>query len=549
MKQKLLMSFVAMMLTLNSFAGSEGGGGDAVILPNGDVVLADVFLDRNQPQPNNMPKRISLNPKLLLQVKIYTQYMEQLLNRTRPVISYNRYGHLQLHTYETVNLFTELGKRESKLVFFSVADEKELNTFCASGGRKVYTLPDGAQVTQVACTSGDEVFLVEPIFRRMSVMHQALLLMHERMTTLKDQFGGKNYGAIAGITSGLGELLKQTYEQQNGRYVRLNSKEQLRIQHFYEALIELEYRNNEIPVTALNWRIHQNGGGFIRHGADVADSAFIGITSIIGEDVTVSENSIVLDSSVLGQSTIERSVKIHSSMIDGMSVTVGEGSNLLETSLHANNFHTGKKFTAKEAKIKLENSKFIQLNDNQKVTKGSLEENKLGYLPKGVHLEIPQLTFKEVKTSCQKKISFYKREEGESECHKYELDSNRSWHNLSPLNNSEGMTFNVAQVLEREVKNSYSTIFGRLDGSSLEILRSFKINLAFYQMQELMDGTHVIQDGNVYLAGQPQMRWINFENYHSSEIVMAQIIEQATAVGIPVKKDGKKLIFTLKVAE
>ena len=72
-------------------------------------------------------------------------------------------------------LLTVLAKRDNGIVFYAVKNVDELNTYCASGGKKAYKLPTGAEVTQVACTSGDEVFLVEPIFKKMDILQQAIL--------------------------------------------------------------------------------------------------------------------------------------------------------------------------------------------------------------------------------------------------------------------------------------------------------------------------------------------------------------------------------------
>lgn len=296
----LVISLVFLASTL-SFAGTEGGGGDAVILPDGKVVLADVFLNRDASQPNNMPKQVALNPKLILQIKTYTNFTRQLLESTK---------FLQGKSSDILALLDNLGMNNNDLAFYSVADAKELNDFCASGGRKVYHLEDGQNVEQIACTSGNETYFVEPLFKRMTIIQQALLLFHERLTTFRDKHGGKNYQAIAGFTSGLFKILELTYEQQKGTLRKPTEDEVKRVEIFYDSVFELEYRNSEVPLTALDWEIHSNGGGIVQDGAEVDDSAFIGVTSVVKEDAIVGTNSIITETIIPSKYEIEQNVTL-----------------------------------------------------------------------------------------------------------------------------------------------------------------------------------------------------------------------------------------------
>lgn len=306
MKKNLLLLFSFYTFLNLAVAGTEGGGGgDAVILPDGSVVLADVFLDRNQPQPDNMPRRISLNPKLLVHLKIYKDFFAQQLEVSH-LLDFNK--------SDIYKLLTVLAKRDNGIVFYAVKNVDELNTYCASGGKKAYKLPTGAEVTQVACTSGDEVFLVEPIFKKMDILQQAILLIHERMTTLRDQYGGKNYGAIAGVTAGMGELLRLSYLQQKGERTILSDREIGRIGQFYEGIIELEFRNSEISKDSLDWAIHPLGGGFIRHGAEVSGTSFIDVSSYIDEE-SVIENKSEIVHSVISKSRILNGAHVKNSFL------------------------------------------------------------------------------------------------------------------------------------------------------------------------------------------------------------------------------------------
>ncbi len=282
--KNLLYTLTALLLTLHThlaFAddGTEGGGGgDAVILPSGEVVLADAFLDHTAPQPNHMPPRKSLNPRLLRQIGAYQSLFERGVLGTRAV-----------RVSESVVLreLRRLAGQGAALVYYSVASAEELNNFCASGGRKHYLLPSGARVEQVACTAGDETFIVTPLFSRMNLHHQALLLIHERLTTIRDAQGSKNFQAIARLTTGLGVYLQLAYEQQTGARRALAPSELRQVLGLYEGLAELEYRDGNVPDDAFTWRLHPNGAGLLHPRAQVEADAWVGVTSSVGQDAVV----------------------------------------------------------------------------------------------------------------------------------------------------------------------------------------------------------------------------------------------------------------------
>lgn len=321
---KLLLSLI---LLLNfAYAGTEGGGGDVVILPDGSVVLADAYLDRNAPQPNNMPKQIALNPKLILNVKVYTQFLRKLLENS---------NFLKHKRSDILNLFDILGTHNNNLAFYSVQDANELNQFCASGGRKVYKLEDGYKVEQVACTSGNEVYLVTPLFRRMNIVQQTLLLFHERLTTFRDRHGGKNYQAIAGLTSGLYTILQIAYEQQQGTKRLVTDAEFQRIQNFYMAVFELEYRDSPIPIDALDYTLHRNGGGMIKKGASVDENAFVGITSVIMPGAEISAGAFIRNTVIPEYSIIEAEARLDNVIMESRDVRIQSGADLKEVTMNA----------------------------------------------------------------------------------------------------------------------------------------------------------------------------------------------------------------------
>lgn len=348
-KFKVLATILAMTSALTSLAGTEGGGGgDAVVLPDGRVVLADVFLNHNQPQPNNMPRRISLNPVLLIQLQVYSNFLER---------------HLKNRGFESSDILEEvkpLGERDNDIVYYAVNNVTELNTYCASGGRKAYTLPDGAAVTQVACTGGMETFIVEPIFKRMDIQHQALLLFHERLTTLRDQYGGKNYGAIAGVTAGLDKMLEIAYEQQTGKRRILAPAEVRKLELLNQAIVELEYRNKEVSPELLDWKIHPNGGGFIgSKNSVVQNDAFIDVHSYLNGKLSLQDKVEIIKSTVTGNLSMALGSRLEKSTIVGDS-EIGEQTSITNSWIEASEIEIGFRVKVKDSTIHKWSSRILR---------------------------------------------------------------------------------------------------------------------------------------------------------------------------------------------
>jgi hypothetical protein len=525
-----MLLLVACVLANNSSAGQEGGGGDVVILPNGDVVLADVFLDRNQPQPDNMPRRISLNPLLMLQIKKYNEFLRHQLNRVKKV---NELG--DSHN-EILNLFKKLESRDDKIIFYSVKDDKELNTYCASGGTKAYILPNDAKVTQVACTSGDEVFLVEPLFKKMSILQQSLLLMHERMTTLKDQYGGKNYGAIAGVTSGLGEIVNQVYNQQQSRLTKLTPVQQIRIHNFYQGLIELSYRNSNIPSTVMDWKIHQNGGGFLQTEATVDPEAFVGATSVISSGVEVEQGAVLLEATVIGSSIrIGKDSRLVSSTISAENLELGSGSKIDKSILEISNFNSGNGFSMRESNITVRNNNLIALNPNQKILKGFIESNYRNYFYKGQQVNYPQFSLPVTQSLCQESMK---------EMLKKAKKRTLIGHNCAfdydfqiPLNPKFSAGVDLKTIFDIET-GTYKYEYRR----TLYVIRSFQTNLSFSPAISENGSYYIFDQGNILPRGDLKTREIGLPQ---DVIQTAQIVDALKGAGLRVDADGNSLTVHL----
>lgn len=282
MKAKQFIIVAIATVASFAYAGpSVGGGGDVVILPDDSVVLADPFIDSGAPQPNNMPPLRAMNPRILQVINLYNKASSFLIEDFADKES-------------DINLtLAELATRNNDLRFYGVQSQEELNQFCAPGGRKIYKLPNGAMIQQVACTAGNETFIVEPLFIRLSLRDQGLLLIHERLTTLRDQYGGKNYSAIARFTTGLNLYLSLYKEQIKKKYRVLTESEQKLLSDFYIAIEEIEKRNSEVDDDSFQWIAHKNGGGRVHVAAIVDDSAFISLDSVVTKGSEIAANTSV----------------------------------------------------------------------------------------------------------------------------------------------------------------------------------------------------------------------------------------------------------------
>jgi hypothetical protein len=359
---------------------SVGGGGDVVILPDDSVVLADPFMDGGAIQPNNMPPLRALNPRILQLINLYKEIVS-------PMTESFSNGKNDIN-----NLLEELGKRKNNLRFYAVQTVEELNLFCASGGRKIYKLPNGAQVQQVACTAGEETFLIEPVFVQLSLRDQTLLLVHERLTTLRDQYGGKNYSAIARFTTGLNTFLNVYAEQTKNNFRILNTNEQKTLTEFYTATEEIEKRDTEVTADSFQWQAHANGGGRVHFDSNVDQSAIVSVRSLLGRGSSIGPNAKVINLKnsrnsrvVLGDNSLllnsEASVRellvgtntvIKNTALTGDQVTLGSNSNFQDSRVYLVDNKSWRYYSVKFA-------------DNQKLNSNKIDWSTMNeFYPKGI---------------------------------------------------------------------------------------------------------------------------------------------------------------------
>ncbi|MNK07787.1 hypothetical protein D3C87_257060 [compost metagenome] len=367
-----------MFFTASSFAAgpSTGGGGDIVRLPDDSVVLADPFLDHGDQQPNNMPPLRALNPRLLQAANVYNLALKLVFKEKNDVAAE----------------IEKLTVRSSNLRFYAVKNEAELNQFCAAGGRKTYTLPSGVPVQKVACTAGAETFLVEAVFEKLSLRQQVLLLIHERLTTLRDENGGKNFSAIARFITGIDSFLTVLKEQNSNKYRRLSSQEVNNLTEFYYSADEINLRNANAPHDAFQVRIQPLGGGRISEDSVAADSALIDIESSVTKSSRVGEKSEIKKSQLVS-TNVENDVKVSASTLLKSSIGersviensqvryINSGKNLFFSSV---NLLEGWEYYKKIYGIKDSEPKMAYVADNQSLSSQTIRmDTYLFYAPEG----------------------------------------------------------------------------------------------------------------------------------------------------------------------
>jgi hypothetical protein len=425
-------------------------------------VIEEVILRTNAPRPENMPERVFLSESFAKSFENYFLFAKDRADRLTgapdPEIDYER---------------ALLAIKEK--IYYVVKDEDELNAFCASGEGRAYVLPSGARIQKVACTAGNETFLVEEIFRKMNVHQQVLLLMYERLTVLKDRHGGKDYKAIGLFTSGLGKMIELAYRQQNADTKALTEAEQQQVFQYYDGLIQLIYMNDEIPEDAYEWTIFKHGGALVKNGAKIDVTAFLGVNTTVWQGASIGALSSIRGTYINGRTSIADNVQIVDSEFDEWGLfRIGAHSVIQNSRISGHDF----KFEAfteimnseismdslqagshlKIIRSKISNSVLtFKLDNDQELLDGNILESMNDYVPAG--MEPRQLSFSmhKFKTVCSEKSwdELLKLDYVDSGCFissrfKEEVDKVLEILDFS----SEGLDFKLTHVMERKTIDS-----------------------------------------------------------------------------------------------
>lgn len=407
---------------------------ETVSIPN-TWVMENVILDYEKPQPEDMPKRVLISQHL---DDVYMMYASLMQNHFLSLIPSYLYD-------ENFRRFV-VGSSATAFTYYSVKDEDELSLYCASGDDSSYELPSGAKVQKVACSAGWEIFLVENVFRKLTLHQQVLILFHERLSQLRDKHGGKNSNAIAAFVSGLDQWIELAFQQQEGQLRVLTDMEVERRRLYLEAFIQINFIKNEVPVEVRDWRVYPNGGGLIHKSAEVDSSSIVGVTSIVNASSSVGAHAKILgtlipsgfkigDGVEIIHSTFKKSdysygedkktsvigndSRIDNSVLDG-TLKIGENAKISDSEVCVVALTAGKNFNLHNGKISMsdyeghcslpfatnkdqyERAKVI-ISDNQELRNGSITlKSTTDFAPFGSKVLLRDASFK-IRTDCYKK--------------------------------------------------------------------------------------------------------------------------------------------------
>ncbi len=266
------------------FASSASLATELNEMQAGNFLLANPYTTVAEVSPSSYrPRRVLLNPRVHMQV---ANYNKLLLSQMALFPSHSS-GHIS-------SKLERFSNPQSGQKFYLVRNQAELNQFCARFGDKSFILPNHENVSAVACTSGLETYLVEAAMTGQQLHTQALVLIHEALSTIENRLGGRNFSAGARVTRGLGLLVELFLEQRQENFRQLRVSDVQRLQDLYEAYFEIAYQDSSPGVELFNWSIHPKGGGLVWNGARVAPSAVIGLSSLISSESIIGEEALIV---------------------------------------------------------------------------------------------------------------------------------------------------------------------------------------------------------------------------------------------------------------
>lgn len=410
---------VSLLLSLFSFSSLAIDTGEGIILPDGSIVIADVFLDQDIFQPAQRPKRIALNPRLSLQTRIYAKYLDNRASR----VSLTEKTWIDSDWIEV-----DSEKNRKDLYFYVVPDVEKLRYYCAPGRGKTYKVMGHASVNEYACTSGNETFFVEEKFRSLSLKEQALLLMHERMTAKRDKNLGRNFPVIGNTLNTFSALIEIRMEHQSGVLRKLTQAEFLNLKTFYSEVFELakfyhpysELKSTELIPT-------QNGGGLVSKDLEIQPGALVDLDSRIYAKGTLFPESRVLNSTIFGELNLREGASISNSVFQNrrnsdIFLDIGENSIISESEISSEHFEVGADAKIERSRIALslragvslvlslselvigssnEKPTVYQLGNNQSLRRGKIVSSHSSYgVPQGYEVRPIILNIPGMKTPC-----------------------------------------------------------------------------------------------------------------------------------------------------
>lgn len=532
----ILMSF-AFIATSTAFAGPKfSTRADVIILPDDSVVLADPFIDAQATQEGGGPLLQLLNPRIYQTIAIY-----QKVSLTAPFVS------------DDVNkIYESLLNKRTKLRFFGLESAEEMNKYCFAG-RPIYSIPLGGTVRQAACTNGNDTFIVKPLFLKLSIRDQAMLLIHERLTTISDDRGWINFVAIAKYTTGLNAFLNIYNEQIKRVYRELTDLEQKNIYNFYYAIFEIVNRNSDYgKLSTFNWNVHKNGGGLTHVNAAVDTSAFISLNSNIAEKsellfntkvinltrgntsryyaikIKIAENSSIVDLDINNEElVIGANSTIKNSYIYADLIRIGDNVSITDSKVSAKSFILKNSVELKRAEVnyvlKYSNKVDAIVAENQQLIDQIISANdKDLYLPQGI---VPRPFITTIKVNNFKCVTNSK---SELKSWGWTLENRNANGDGSTVNG--WTTYNGRNGLKKEYEYNYSDV---------------KIEISLKHFERAKAPVVLLTEQGLIVPGD-YLKLNEYINVPSNECTSSAVERALSAAGLPyVSEKGYKVPFGL----
>jgi hypothetical protein len=500
---------------------------DAVILKDGSVVLADVFLDQDADQLSNRPKAIALNPRLILQAKLYAQFMDQRILSI-------------LEDKDGPNFLDLIDPQDIGFLHYIVKDVEELGKFCSPGTGKRFILESNENISKVACSVGKETYFVGPSFVKLSLQEQALVIIHERFTLLRDDRGGRDFGNVGKVVTMARSFLRIAYEQQQRNFRTLENSELLAIESFYSSLIYLLSHNiSQTYAFTTNWKIHPNGGGILLASPNVDPEAFIDHSSKVVAPVIIKKRARIINTELGDQVFIGEDVIIESSLFDffttsASSLRLEDGSSIIKSNLNNSDLVLGRNSILRDSQISdvslkigkgvLINDSRIDFTDDHKefeiISKEVLQHAVItsatnqNYAPKGIELDYSGVDINEENLN---KIYFSNSQQSENDIPKSETQ--------------DGTTVTVLRQASKVVRDTYS-----FEPRWNITLLSYTAQVRFFEVNppELDRDPYMISGGHFLPCGKYRFRSIFHINFKGQDLLWR-------AVGTQIYENGGKI--------
>ena len=158
-------------------------------------------------------------------------------------------------------------------------------------------LPRGAESHRLAYTEGNVTWIVEALFRRMSIREQAKTIIHERLHAFA---GFVPHGPIIDLTDGIETVLSLYLAQMKGKRPVLSNEQVTTLTKLTRRIADLRLgytprHDRDLKRWCRDYFITANGGGLVNKTSTVDPTAYIGVGSIVQESSVIAANVELLN--------------------------------------------------------------------------------------------------------------------------------------------------------------------------------------------------------------------------------------------------------------